>query len=83
MDLHRVVTGAGDITKDLPQKSVQEFLDHAIKDFEKIKLEQRELALKKELEEKRNILLQSQDMLTDLHTRLRWTEDILTIRNRL
>ena len=38
MDLLRVVTVAGDVTKDLPKQSVQEFLIHADDDFKKINL---------------------------------------------
>lgn len=83
MDLHRVVTGAGDINKELPRESVEAFLDHALTDFEKIELNKKENQLKKELEEKRDILLKSQNEIADPHLRLRWTEDVLTIRNRL
>ena len=80
MDLFRVVTAAGDITKNLPIQSVQEFLHHAEADFKKIDLSDHEKRLYDELS-----LLD-----TDLHkylqdekSRLRWAEKILTIRCRL
>ncbi len=79
MDLYRVVTASGDITRDLPLKSIEEFLNHADKDFEKINLTPRENILRKELKKLRKYLKK----LKDLKSRLRWTEDVLTIRCRL
>lgn len=79
MDLHRVVTAAGNISKELPKQSIIEFMDHANKDFEKTELTQREKALK----EKLLYLLNQLDNINDPLTRLRWTEDVMTIRCRL
>lgn len=80
MDLHRVVTAVGDITKEIPTDSVKIFLEHAYNDFAKIEiLDDREQSLKDSL----NLLTNKLDSLQDPHKRLRWTEDILTIRCRL
>ena len=35
MDLYRVVTATGDITKPTASESAKEFLDHALRDFDK------------------------------------------------
>ena len=79
MDLHRVVTASGDIRKEIPKESVKIFLDHARKDFEKMSLTKRETSIKNKFEE----LIKKFDTISDPHERLRWTEDILTIRCRL
>lgn len=79
MDLYRVVTAAGDIRKELPEQSVIEFMEHANKDFEKAELTDREKGLQQELQNLLNQLSQIKDPLA----RLRWTEDVMTIRCRL
>ncbi len=79
MDLYRVITAAGDINKNLAKKSVKEFLEHADKDFDKIKLTQHEKKLRLQLSN----LAQKLNELEDPHVRLRWTEDIMTTRCRL
>ena len=79
MDLHRVVTASGDIRKEIPKESVKEFLNHAKIDFEKMSLTKREHSIKRKFEE----LIKKFDVISDPHERLRWTEDILTIRCRL
>lgn len=80
MDLHRVVTAVGDITKEIPTDSVKIFLEHAYSDFAKIEtLDDREQSLKNSL----NLLTNKLESLQDPHKRLRWAEDILTIRCRL
>jgi hypothetical protein len=79
MDLHRVVTAAGDVSKELPKESVSEFMTHAVNDFDKAKLTIREKKLRDQLK----ILLKLLPALKDPHKRLRWTEDVLTVRCRL
>lgn len=79
MDLLRIVTAVGNIQKPIPRESVQEFLTHALKDFDKTELTERELMLKKQVQNLNNILPE----LKDSPTRLRWAEDALTIRCRL
>ncbi|MFA5776225.1 MAG: hypothetical protein WC988_01580 [Patescibacteria group bacterium] len=79
MDLHRVVTAAGNINNELPQKSVIEFIEHANRDFEKTELTIKEKVLKEELQQ----LLAKLPHIKDSLSRLRWIEDIMTIRCRL
>ena len=80
MDLLRVVTVAGDVTKDLPKQSVQEFLIHADDDFKKINLSKLEKELYDELQQLCSALNKS---VQDDKSRLQWAEKILTIRCRL
>jgi len=79
MDLFRVVTAAGDITKEVPFDSVVTFLDHANEDFDKINLDAREKDIRNEL----NVLANNLCALSNPHTRLRWVEDVMTARCRL
>lgn len=79
MDLLRLVTAVGNIQNPVPHKSVQEFLTHAINDFDKTELNEKELALKNQLLDLNTRLPEVKDQ----STRLRWAEDVLTIRCRL
>lgn len=79
MDLHRVVSSAGDISKPLPLQSVEEFLNHSIQDFSKIETD----ALQQTLKNKLIGLSKEIQHLRDPKKRLVWAEDILTIRCRL
>lgn len=80
MDLHRVVTAAGNLSQEFPRKSVLEFLKHANKDFEKMEQSSKEQNLKKEL----NRLIENmENHIADPHKRLRWTEKVMDVRNRL
>ena len=79
MDLHRIVTASGDISKPLPIQSIKEFLTHAQNDFNKIEVTPLEEALKDQLIN----LSKNLEDLKDLSKRLIWTEDILTIRCRM
>lgn len=79
MDLHRVVTAAGDVNKQLPKQSVIEFMEHADKDFGKTDLTQREQTLREQFRG----LLKDLPSVKDNISRLRWTEDVMTIRCRL
>ena len=80
MDLYRVVTAVGDITRMISPESVNEFMQHAERDFNKMELTTHEKQLRNELKTLTKSLV---DNLQDPHKRLRWTEDILTIRSRL
>lgn len=79
MDLYRVVTAAGNINKELPKLSVIEFMEHANKDFNKTELSDSEKKLKQELQQ----LLHQLPKIKDPLSRLRWAEDVMTIRCRL
>jgi len=79
MDLHRVVNATGDITKEIPTQSVIEFMQHADKDFDKTELTEREIKLREQLKQ----LLVKLAEIKDPHTRLKWTEDVMTVRCRL
>ncbi len=79
MDLHRVVTATGDVSKEAEVDSAKIFLEHADADFDKIRLSPREKMLRQELNE----LSESIDALENPYARLRWVEDVLTVRCRL
>lgn len=79
MDLHRVATAVGDISKPLPRKSAEEFLTHAISDFNKISMTPLEQTLRDQLV----ALSKNINNLADPHDRLVWTDDIITIRCRV
>ncbi len=79
MDLYRVVTGTGDIRKELDKDYARIFLEHAKKEFTRIQLNTTERKLLNELE----TLDKSLDYVQDPHNRLRWVENIMTIRCRL
>lgn len=79
MDLFRVVTAAGNLNNELPKESILEFMTHADKDFEKTELNDKEKELKQELQ----ILGQRLSQINDPASRLRWADDVLTVRCRL
>lgn len=79
MDLYRVVTAAGDIRNKLPIRLVSEFIAHADKDFDKTELNEKEKSLRKILKD----LSQQLSSIKDDKARLKWTEDVMTIRCRL
>ncbi len=79
MDLFRVVTATGDITKETAIQSAKEFLEHAFSDFSKFENTEFDLKIKKYLE---NLSSQFFKLSFPSH-RLRWTESILTNRCRL
>jgi len=79
MDLFRVVTATGDLTKPVALASTKEFLDHALSDFDKFQNTDHDLEIK------RKLMGLSAEMfkLQDPSHRLRWSENILTNRCRL
>ena len=79
MDLFRVVTATGDIKKQVALESTTEFLNHAIKDFDKFKNTKHDLTIVKPLK----VLSSEMFKLDDAAHRLKWTENILTNRCRL
>jgi len=79
MDLLRVVTAVGNLNNPIPQESVNDFLTHAIKDFDKTPLDEKDEMFKKQLITLRDRLTS----INDPHKRLRWAEDVLTIRCRI
>lgn len=79
MDLYRVVTASGDVSKPPSTESVKEFLTHAISDFDKFQPTSLDLIIKENL-----IKLSKQTFkLKDSCHRLRWVEDVLTNRCRM
>ena len=78
MDLFRVVTATGDVTKPAAKESAQQFLQHALEDFEKFENNEKDLDLKAELQQLEKELFK----LDDPQHRLRWTERVLTTRCR-
>ncbi|MCR4326383.1 MAG: hypothetical protein NUV52_01880 [Candidatus Roizmanbacteria bacterium] len=80
MDLYRIITAAGDIQKEIALESVQEFFDHALTSFNKIELSDREKALRDGMGHLMNSIEEST---RDPHKRLRWVEDVMTVRCRL
>lgn len=80
MDLYRVVTATGDIRKEVPKKSVEDFLDHALLDFKKVELNKRESILRQEL---KKLKKEFEHAVADPFNRLKWAEDVLTVRCRL
>jgi len=79
MDLLRVVTAVANLNNPIPQESVNDFLTHAIKDFDKTPLDEKDEMFKKQLITLRDRLTS----INDPHKRLRWAEDVLTIRCRI
>lgn len=79
MDLFRVVTAVGNLNNPIPQESVNEFLTHAINDFDKTVLSEKDKTYKAQLQSLRDRLT----LINDPHVRLRWVEDVLTIRCRI
>lgn len=79
MDLFRVVTATGNISQELPRDSVLDFLHHADRDFEKITLTEHEAQIRQKLRE----LAKTLPTVVGPHDRLRWAENILTLRCRL
>lgn len=79
MDLHRVVTASGDITKELPKELIITFLEHADNDFDKTSINEREKVIREDLRR----LASKLGTLSDPHERLKWTEDVMTARCRL
>lgn len=80
MDLYRIVVATGDIRKKAPIESIQEFMQHALLEFKKIQLTVHEIKLKNELQ---NLSRSIGRMKQNSNMRLKWTENILTIRCRL
>ncbi len=79
MDLFRVVTATGDVTKPAAVKSAKEFLEHSINDFDKFPNNTHDLVLKQELIKYLGELAKLQEP----SHRLRWVENVLTVRCRL
>jgi hypothetical protein len=79
MDLFRIVTATGDVTKPAAVESAREFLKHALKDFDKFENVSHDITIKNELQRNINEIYKLQET---AH-RLRWVENILTLRCRL
>jgi hypothetical protein len=79
MDLFRVVTATGDVSKPAAIESAREFLEHSINDFDKFPNNEHDRQIKRELEKSLDDLVKLQ---VPGH-RLRWAENVLTARCRL
>lgn len=80
MDLLRVVNMGARIDHKFPKESIETFLDHADKEFGKVRLTGLQKLLRKEMRSLRTQL----DSISDSPSkRLKWSEKILTIRSRL
>jgi hypothetical protein len=79
MDLFRVVTAVGDVSKPASVESAKEFLEHAVKDFEKFSNRDHDIAIKQNLERYLDEIFKLQEP----NHRLRWVENVLTARCRL
>ena len=79
MDLFRVVTATGDISKPASKESAQEFLGHSIKDFDKFDNTEHDKHIKQNLQRSMSEMFKLQEP----SHRLRWVEDVLTSRCRL
>ena len=79
MDLFRVVTATGDVSKPPAKESAREFLDHALNDFDKFENTYHEKKIKEELKQ----LYEEMFKLDEPNHRLRWTENVLTARCRI
>ncbi len=79
MDLFRVVTATGDVSKAPAVESAKEFLIHSIIDFDKFPNSKHDLTIKQELEKS----LAELEKLQYPGHRPRWAEKILTARCRL
>lgn len=79
MDLFRVVTAAGDVSKPAALESVQEFLAHALNGFNNFENTDLDTKIKENL-----ISLSNQKFkLNDPARRLRWADEVLTNRCRM
>ena len=79
MDLFRVVTATGDVQSTPAIESAQEFLNHALLDFNKFETTTNDAKIKASLEELQNQL----PNLSDPILRYRWADRILTYRSLL
>jgi hypothetical protein len=79
MDLFRVVTAMGDVSRPGSVESAKEFLEHSIHDFEKFPNVEHDVIIKKEL----ILFLKEIFKLQNPSHRLRWVENVLTARCRL
>ena len=77
MDLYRAVTAVGDVTKPVATLSALSFLQHADSDFDKVDLTEIESKLHNRL--KSLMRAMSSEVNEPMH-RLRWAEDVLTLR---
>lgn len=79
MDLFRVVTATGDVRSTPALGSAQEFLNHALLDFNKFETTANDAKIKASLEELKNQL----PNLSDPILRYRWADRVLTYRSLL
>jgi len=80
MDLYRVFHASADLNKPFPTQYVNTFLNNAYQDFEKLKNIGRYGEFQKQIKQ---LTQKSYSFLEDPRERLRWSEDVLTIRARM
>ncbi len=79
MEVFRVVTATGNVTKPQAVESAKEFLSHALQDFEKFENTEHDKEIKQNLVK----LASEMFKLNDVPHRLRWAEIVLTNQCRL
>lgn len=80
MDLYRVFHAGADTKKPFPTQYVNTFLTSAYKDFEKLQNKGRYSEFQENI---KDLTQKGYSNLDDLQKRLRWAEDVLTIRARM
>jgi hypothetical protein len=80
MDLLRLVYYVGNLENPISEKSIAEFVKHALTDLDRLELNSLETNLKQEL---RLLAQEFTNYLYDPKKRLRWAEKVLTIRCQL
>ena len=80
MDLLRLVHYVGNLENPVSEKSISEFINHALNDLNKLELNSLETNLKQEL---RLLAKEVINYLDDSKKRLQWADKILTIRCRI
>lgn len=79
MDLYRIVTAVGKDEVNTSTESANEFLNHAIGDFNKFDNTSHDKLIKNKLENLQDTIYK----ISDPKYRLLWAEDVLTARCRL
>ena len=79
MDIFRVVTATGNMSKPASIESAKEFLEHSIKGFEKFPNTDHDITIKQDLQR----FLKEISKLQEPNQRLEWVENVLTARCRL
>lgn len=80
MDLHRVIYMGGNLKEPFLNETAKTFLTHALSDLQKIKRTPSQLYVEQKIKE---TLVKLDSFVPLTHERLRWTENIMTLRGTL